>query len=196
MNDPTSTAPRIAPLEPPFSPEADALLRRLMPKDSPIPPIALFRTLAVHLPLAEAMRGVGSFFLGARGPEARALPSRAREIVIHRVCALAGCAYEWGVHATIFGPRVGLGDAELASTAGKGPEDACWSPSERALLRVVDALHARARVDDGAWNDFAASFSPAEQLEVLVLAGWYRAIAYVANATRVPCEAWARAFPG
>ena len=44
------------------------------------------------------MWSLGSFLLSKR----YALSLREREIVIDRVCARCGCAYEWGVHVAAF----------------------------------------------------------------------------------------------
>ncbi|MCA9772081.1 MAG: hypothetical protein KC466_06710, partial [Myxococcales bacterium] len=62
----TPTAPRIAPLEPPFEPAIAEELAKWMPPGAPVPPLGLFRTLSRNLPLAQATRGLGSYFLGRR----------------------------------------------------------------------------------------------------------------------------------
>ena len=106
------TTPRIAPLEPPYEAAIADELARWMPPGSPLPPLALFRTLATDHPLAQAMWGLGSFLLSRR----LALPLREREIVIDRVCARCGCEYEWGVHAVAFAAAAGFSEAEVAAT--------------------------------------------------------------------------------
>jgi len=45
------------------------------------------------------------------------------------------------------------------------------------------------------WAELAAYFTPPQLLEILVLAGWYHVIAFVANGARVEGEPWARRFP-
>jgi alkylhydroperoxidase family enzyme len=185
---------RIAPLEAAFSPEVEDILTAMMPKDSPFPPLALFRTLGHAPPLARAMQALGSYFLGSRAKVGRALEARDREIVILRVTGRARCAYEWGVHATIFAARVGIDEAQVRSTAAGGPGDTCWADADRALLRLVDALDATADAPDDVWGDAAGRFSAQALLEICVLAAWYRGISYVANAARVPLEPWAAQF--
>src|SRR5581483_11214873 len=118
---PTAT-PRIAPLEPPYDPETEAMLRKWMPPGSPLEPLALFRTLAVHDELASRMRPLGSGILG-RGR----IHPRERELIIDRTCARAGAEYEWGVHVVAFGDAVGLTEAELAATAASDLSDPVWS---------------------------------------------------------------------
>jgi hypothetical protein len=48
-------------------------------------------------------------------------------------------------------------------------------------------------VSDAAWSGLREHL---DEPEVLVLAGWYRTIAYVANGARIEPEAWALALPG
>lgn len=185
--------PRISPVVSAEAPaDVAAEVARWMPPDAGIEPLALFRTLVRHLPLAQAMRPLGSFLLG-RG---RTLGKREREIVIDRVCARCRCEYEWGVHAAVFGAAAGLDDAQLRATAAGPAADPAWNAADALLVRLVDELHEGACVSDATWTALAARFSEAQLLELLVLAGWYHVIAYVANGVRLPREAWAARFPG
>jgi len=45
-------------------------------------------------------------------------------------------------------------------------------------------------VSEALWAQLAALWSPPQLIELLMLAGWYHAISYVCNATRVPLEPW------
>lgn len=186
------TTPRIAPLAPPYEPPVAAALAAMMPADSPVEPLKLFRLFAHHLPMADAMQALGGFVLGRRG---RVLGARDREIVIDRVCARCGCEYEWGVHATAYGPRVGLDAAQLAATVRGGADDSAWSARDGLLIRLVDELHDTATVSDALWAELRPVFGVPEILELLLLAGWYHAISYLANGARVELEDWAARFP-
>ncbi len=180
---------RIEPLTPPFEPEAGRVLAAMMPEGAP--PIALFRTFARNLPMAEAMHGWGSYELSRR----LSLSMRQRELVIDRVTALCGCEYEWGVHTAFFADRVGLTDAQVTSLAHGGPGDACWTdPAEQALIALVDALHDTADVDDATWAEAATHLGADQLLDACLLAGWYHAISFAANAARVPLEEGAPRF--
>src|SRR5881396_2279380 len=106
MADMTSE-PRIAPLEPPYQPDIEAMLKKWMPPGSATEPLALSRTLAVHDELFSRMRPLGAGILG----HGRIEP-RDREIVIHRTCARAHAEYEWGVHVLAFGKPLGLTDEQ------------------------------------------------------------------------------------
>ena len=92
--------------QPPFAPEIQERLDRIMPKG--IPPLALFTTLARDKRLFERFMAGGLLDPGH-------LSLRQREIVIDRITALSGSEYEWGVHITIFAARAGLTEAQIRS---------------------------------------------------------------------------------
>jgi alkylhydroperoxidase family enzyme len=183
-------SPRIAPLEPPYTPDIDAALRKWMPPGTELEPLKLFRTLNVHEELASRMRPLGAGILG----QGRVAP-REREIVIHRTCARAGAEYEWGVHVLAYGKPLGLTDAQIAATVNGGADDAAWSASDALLIELADELYDTATVSDELWAKLAASFAEDQLLELLVTAGWYRLISYVINAAGVQREPWAARFP-
>lgn len=51
-------------------------------------------------------------------------------------------------------------------------------------------------MSDAVWSGLREHLDEQEVLELLVLAGWYRTIAYVANGARIEEEPWALALPG
>ncbi len=182
---------RIAPLVPPYDADVEQALRKWMPPGVARDPLALFRLLHRHPGLASRMRVLGAGLL-AHGE----LPALDREIVIARVTARCGCSYEWGVHAATFGPAVGLSPDQLEATVSGDPAHPAWSARQRALIHAVDELHDTATVSGAVWAALA-EYLPADQLlEFLVLAGWYRTIAYVANGTGLDDEPWAAPYPG
>lgn len=182
--------PRIAPLEPPYEPDTEAMLRKWMPPGSPLEPLALFRTLAVHDDLASRMRPLGAGILG----HGRIAP-RERELIIHRTCARAGAEYEWGVHAVAFGGAVGLSEAELAATAIAAADDPVWSKDDALLIRLADELFDAGDVSDLTWDAAAARFTDDQLLELVITAGWYRLLSYVIRVVRIAPEPWAARFP-
>jgi alkylhydroperoxidase family enzyme len=187
----TQPAPRIAPIEPPYAARTAELLHRWMPPNSPIEPLALFRTLAVHPELMDRMRPLGAGLLGHG-----LVAPREREIVIHRTCARAGAEYEWGVHAVAFGRPLGLDDAQLAATVTGDAGDPVWSARDALLVRLADELEDTATLTDALWTALAEHWTPPQLLELIVLAGWYRLLAGVINGAGVAREAWAARFPG
>lgn len=182
--------PRIAPIEPPYTPAIAEVLRRSMTSGADVPPLALFRTLAVHPELFARMRPLGSALL-AHG----LVDPREREIVIHRTCARTGAEYEWGVHAVVFGRRLGLSDEQLAATAAGDAGDPCWSERDALLVRLADELHDTCAVSAELWSQLAARWTSPQLVELLVIAGWYRLIAGVIRGARVALEPWGARFP-
>ena len=189
MTDQIQTA-RIAPLEPPYSPEVEEMLRKWMPPEAGVEPLALFRTLVVHEALATRMRPLGAAILGHG-----LLQPRDRELMIDRTCARCGAEYEWGVHATFFGPSVGLTERQLEATVNGPADDPVWSERERAVLTLADELHDTAEVSDGVYAELERHFTPDQILELVVTAGWYHTISFVIGAARIPLEPWAARFP-
>ncbi len=184
-------SPRIPPLAPPYAPEVDAMLTAMMPRRTPVPPLRLFRTLAVNRPLAEAMHGLGRFILGRE----LTVDLRARELLIDRVCARCGCEYEWGVHAVSFGARAGLSAEQVAATVTDRPESAVWSERDALLIRLVDELHETATVSSALWAELERQWTAPELLELVLIVGWYHAIAFIANSAGIELEEWALRFP-
>jgi 4-carboxymuconolactone decarboxylase len=182
--------PRIAPLQPPYTPEQDALLKKITPPAAP-EVLALFRVLAVNPKLLERMPGWGGYLLGS----AASLSLRDREVVINRVCARCGAEYEWGVHVTAFGKAAGFTDADNAAIADPASGGRGLAHRDGLLLRLVDELHDRSTVSDALWQELAARWTEPQLIELLMLAGWYHAISYVCNAARVPLERWAARWP-
>jgi 4-carboxymuconolactone decarboxylase len=183
---PNLAAPRIEPLAPPYAPELDALLARMSPPGAPSI-LALFRVLAHNPELATRSTGWGGYLLGRKA----SLPLRDREVVINRVCARCGAEYEWGVHVAAFGESAGFSPEQIAAIADTAPDHAVLTERDRLLVQLADELHDTATVSDALWLQLAAVWTPAQLIELLMLAGWYHAISYVCNAARVPLEDWA-----
>jgi len=176
---------RIAPLEPPYTPEIQQQFDRIM---RGAPPLTLFRVMAGHARAWEKFRAGG---LLDRGP----LNLREREIVIDRTCAKNGCEYEWGVHVAAFAEAAHLTDAQVRATVLGDADAACWSAPEQALIAAVDALHDRATLSDAEFKALSAHYDDAKILEIILLCGFYRTVSYLANALALPLEKTAARFP-
>src|SRR5215470_2287989 len=181
----SQTAPRIAPLEPPYAPEIAGQFDRIM---RGAPPLLLFRVVAGQARAWEKFRA-GSLL--DRGP----LSLREREIVIDRTCARSGCEYEWGVHVTTFAAPAKLTEEQVRATVLGAADDACWSAAEQALISAVDALHERATLSDAEFADLSAHYDDAKIFEIILLCGFYRTVSYLANGLALPLEEKAARFP-
>src|SRR5262249_23021313 len=118
-----------------------------------------------------------------------------RELVIQRTCARCGCEYEWGVHAAVFGPQVGLTGDKLAATVLADSGDPMWSERAALLVELVDELHDAGNVSDATWTSLAAHYDEAQLVELVALAGQYHAVSFMANALGVERENAAERFP-
>ena len=180
--------PRIAPVRPPYEPEVEDALRRLMgPVEAE--PLNLFRTIAHHRLILERFRQIGSTLLSFS-----TLDPVERETVIHRVTARAGAFYEWGVHAVAFARPLGLGDDWLHATAHGTPEDFA-DERQRLLVALADELHDTATVSDELWQQLAERWPEPQLVELLALAGFYRLVSYLVNALAIDPEPWAARPP-
>jgi alkylhydroperoxidase family enzyme len=177
---------RIAPAERPYAADMEETLTRLMPPG--VEPLSLFRTVARDARLFRRFMAGGLLDKGNLG-------LRERELAIDRTCARCGAEYEWGVHMALFGARVGFGDAEQRATLSSGADADCWSARERLIVRLMDQLHETSRVDDALWEELAAEFRAEQLIELIMLAGFYHTVAYLANALRLPAEPFAARFP-
>ena len=153
-----------------------------------VAPLTLFTTLARDPRLFGKFMSAGLLDRGN-------LTIRQREIVIDRVTARCGSAYEWGVHVTFFADRAGLSAVEIESLATGSADDACWGENERLLIRLCDALHAACDVDDELWKELSLRFSNEASIELLMLAGFYRTVSYLTNALRLAPEPYAAPLP-
>jgi alkylhydroperoxidase family enzyme len=176
---------RIAPLQPPYDPEIQGQFDRIM---RGAPPLVLFRVVAGQARAWEKFRAGG---LLDKGP----LSLREREIVIDRTCALTGCEYEWGVHVATFAQAAHLTDEQVRATVLGGADAPCWSASEQAMIAAVDALHARATLDDAEFAGLSAHHDDAKIFEIILLCGFYRTVSYLANGLDLPLEEKAARFP-
>lgn len=181
---------RLAPLTAPYAPSVEAMLAKWMPPGAAVEPLVLFRTLALHEELFSRLRPAGAGILGSR-----IVPPDLREVMILRTSARTGARYEWGVHATSFSNDVGLTPQQLAATVHGGPDDACWSPQQRVVLRLADELHDTSAVSDGLYAELDAHFDQRQILELTVTAGWYHTIAYVIGLAGLESEPWATPYP-
>jgi 4-carboxymuconolactone decarboxylase len=159
-----------------------------MPPGSTMEPLKLFRTLARSPDISARLRTLGAGILG----RSSTIAAREREILIDRTAALCGCEYEWGVHAAAFGAAVGLTPEALQATATG--DASAFSGRDALVMRLADELHHTSRVSDALWSELAAHYDVPQMIELLIIAGMYHTIAYVANGAQVALEDWAARF--
>ena len=180
---------RVAPLAPPWSEDDAAGIQSWGHPDRTYEPLLLVRCLQRHPKLAARLRKLGeALYLHT------VLPPRVRTIAILRICALLGCAYEWGGQAAFWGPIAKVSDAECdALVTGADVE---WSDDERALIAAVDELERTGSWSTQTWDALGHSLDDEQRMELLIAVGWYRTICTLCNGLDLPVEGWMRPWPG
>ena len=154
-------------------------------------PFRLFTTLARHSELFERfIRGAPGYLPGTK------LSIRQREVLLHRVTARCGCEYEWGMRVHYFAGEAGLTAAQVSATVHGNADSACWEANDAVLIRLADELHDSCGISDDLWPALRAAFEDEAILELLMLAGYYRTVGYLANGLRLlPEPDVSRRFP-
>lgn len=176
---------RVAPVEPPYSAAMQADFDIAM---RGLPPLRLFRTVARNPRVLSRMMAGGLLDRGS-------ISLRQRELMILRTTALCGAEYEWGVHVAAFTAKAGWSADQIRASVHGGFAAGCWSGDEVLILRLAEALHRQQDVGDDLWNDLRSVFDEAQLIELIMLAGLYHTVSFVAKATRVELESFAPRFP-
>jgi len=181
---------RITPVTKPYEPDVAEALKKMMPPNSGVEPLELFRILATHSRLGRRMTSLGGVFL-----RSEQLSLRERELIVLRTTALSRCEYEWGVHVTWLASPAGLTDQDVAATWSEDTSSH-FAGKDALVIRLVDELHAASTVSDELWSELADEWGEPALVELVALVGFYKLISFVANATGARPEAWAARFPG
>jgi alkylhydroperoxidase family enzyme len=179
------TAPRIKPIDPPYTPEIEEDFDKLMRGQ---PPLLLFRTVAKNPRVLRRMIAGGLLDRGS-------ISIRTRELMILRTTAKCGAEYEWGVHIAAFGSKADWTHEQIYSSVHGDAEDACWNKEEQLVIRLADQLHASAKIDEAMWDKLSSHFEEGQLVELVMLAGLYHAVSFMVNATGVQHENFAPRFP-
>lgn len=179
---------RVAPLAPPWSAQDAAGIEGWGHPDRTYEPLLLVRCLQRHPKLAAKLRTLGeALYIDTR------LPPRLRTIAILRICALVGCAYEWGGQAAFWGPIAGVSDAECDALVTGA--DGHWSDAEQDLIAAVDELERTGSWTSSTWDRLGRNLDDEQRMELLIAVGWYRTICTLCNGLDLPVEGWMRPWP-
>jgi hypothetical protein len=99
------------------------------------------------------------------------------------------------VHVRAFAAKAGFTETEIAATVHGGPAGSCWSPRERLVLELCEALQTATRIEEDFWWRLREAFSDLAILEWLLLIPKYRGVAVLTNALELEMEAGAARFP-
>src|SRR5438445_9745102 len=125
--DATMSAPRIAPIDPPYSQDVQTEFDKLMRGAAPL---LLFRTVARNPRVLQRMIAGSLLDRGS-------ISLRSRELMILRTCARCGAGYEWGVHIAAFGGKAHWTPAQIRSSVHGGAADGCWSVAEGLIMLLA-----------------------------------------------------------
>lgn len=175
--------PRIAPLPPERrSDEQQALVERMRPpkqwQGMKGAADTEWAEILAHNPgLFAAHMGFAQKFMA----EGKLMP-RDRELAVLRLAWISGAPFEWGGHVLI-GKACGVEAGELPMIMeGSGAEG--WSEHDRALLRAAEELHEDSMICDATWDSLAKRMDEAQLIELVMLIGHYKTVAYYQNALR------------
>jgi alkylhydroperoxidase family enzyme len=115
------------------------------------------------------------------------LTPRHRELIILRVAALAGVAYEWHHHVAR-ASRAGIGPAEIEAVQTAGAS--AWPDEKEAvLLAAADELFESLAVGETVWAGLTRQFTVPQIFDLIVTVGMYTTLAMFINSTGVQIEA-------
>ena len=109
---------------------------------------------------------------------------RDRELAILRIAWLSQAPFEWGSHVKI-AKRNGITSEEIERVM-EGSWAPGWRKQDRAILRAVEELHFDSMVTDDTWSDLQQFYNDKKLIELLILAGQYKTVAYYQNSLRLP----------
>ncbi|HZS62266.1 MAG TPA: carboxymuconolactone decarboxylase family protein [Gemmatimonadaceae bacterium] len=122
-----------------------------------------------------------------------ALAARTRELVILRIGWRARSEYVFCNHVRI-SREIGIPDPEILGTRNPG-EYRAYSDTDRRVLDLADELYDSARVAPGTWAALGATFTSEELVELVLVAGLWRAIAGFVNTAGTPLDADTPSWP-
>jgi len=109
---------------------------------------------------------------------------RDRELAILRIAWLSQAPFEWGSHVKI-AKRNGITSAEIERVI-EGSSAPGWNKRDRAIVRAMDELHFDSMIIDETWADLQEFYNDKKLIELVILAGQYKTVAYYQNSLRLP----------
>jgi alkylhydroperoxidase family enzyme len=109
---------------------------------------------------------------------------RDRELAILRIGWLSQAPFEWGAHVKI-AKRNGISSEEIQRVV-EGSTAEAWNKRDRAIVRAMEELHFDSMITDATWADLQEFYNDKKLIELVILAGQYKTVAYYQNALRLP----------
>jgi alkylhydroperoxidase family enzyme len=112
------------------------------------------------------------------------MPIRDRELAILRIAWLSQAPFEWGAHVKI-AKRIGITSEEIQRVI-VGSSATLWNRHDRAIVRAMEELHFDSMITDATWADLQEFYNDKKLIELTILAGQYKTVAYYQNSLRLP----------
>jgi alkylhydroperoxidase family enzyme len=144
-------------------------------------PLNVVTTLGRYPQLCSACSSLGSMLLFSG-----TLPARCRELAILRTAYRSGCAYEQEHHERL-GAEIGLTRLEISALSADAAGQS-WAALDHAVITAADELCDTSTLSDQTWEALSCQFQECQLIELIVVIGYYRMIAYVLNSLRTPIE--------
>ena len=109
---------------------------------------------------------------------------RDRELAILRIAWLSQAPFEWGSHVKI-AKRNGVTSEEIERVI-EGSSARGWSKRDRAIVRAMEELQLDSMITDDTWADLQEFYNDKKLIELVILAGQYKTVAYYQNSLRLP----------
>jgi 4-carboxymuconolactone decarboxylase len=178
MNVDDRDRPRIAPLP---EEEWDDEIRSLVELNWSGPPPGnrnnLYRTMVRHPDLYRTWHEFGRVAFHGR------ISARDRQLLILRTAWLSQCRFQWAYHEPL-ALKAGITQEEIRRLIG-GPEAPGWDEHDAALLRAVDELDATSGLSDATWAVLRGRFDDQQLIEIPVVVGNYKLVAYLLNSLQI-----------
>ena len=172
---------RLPPVDPAETSDQTAELLQSLKFDPEGPVPNIFATLAHHPRLLKRWSAFGGTLLFRSE-----LTARERELLILRTAWHCKAHYEWSNHVPM-ARRAGVTDDEVARVT-EGPDAPDWDDGDAALLRAADELHADSVIGDTTWKTLAATYTPAQLVEIPMVVGQYHLVAFTLNSLGVQLD--------
>jgi 4-carboxymuconolactone decarboxylase len=187
------TAARVAPILPSdwdaaamdalsvFPAGRDFILKGWQAGEKAVQGMNLMGTQLHHPALAKA-----ALPLNAHVARGNTLSTRVRELLVLRIAWLQRSEYEYVQHIRQ-GQLAGLSVAEIERVQ-QGPDAPGWDPLDADVLRAVDELHARARIQGATWQRLALHFNTQQLMDLVYVTGCYGVVSMYCNTFGVQLE--------
>lgn len=149
----------------------------------------VFRALLNNPTITHAQSGLAGALMGSK-----TLNPRIRELVILRTGWRTKSEYEFVQHVGV-SRRLGMNDEEILGVRNPAQCKA-YSDADRAVIAMADELHDSSEVSPKTWAALEQSFSTAELVELILVAGFWHMMAGFLKTAKLPLDSIDKTLTG